>query len=143
MARRPRTSTLAPRTRVRIEAVDNGALHRITGDDYIDRYWLPLLGPSCVSLLRFIEREDGHVHRLGDVAGMVGLGLGLGSFHRVVLRLQHFHYGDLILDPNPDDGDNLPGILRGHVALPELSDHRIAKLPELLRLELRRAKVPA
>lgn len=62
-------------------AVDEITVLALTGygdvpvtDPYVDRCWLPVVGPTAIALLRFVAREDGQVWQTGELARAVGLG---------------------------------------------------------------------
>lgn len=56
--------------------------HELRGD-YVERFWLPVLGPATTLLLRrfargFVERPDGFRVIPADTAGALGMGRGTG-----------------------------------------------------------------
>lgn len=143
MPRSRARSTKLPLTVVRLEAIAYSTDRHHVDSEYVTRYWLPLLGPSATALMRLVAREEGAEYGLDAVAAMIGLGTSLGTLERTIGRLRQFSLGDLLLDPHPDDGDNLPGRLRARVTLGDVG-HRLAdKLPQVLRDELVRYTVSA
>jgi hypothetical protein len=96
-------------------------------DPYVERFWLPILGPSCILTLRrlalMLTLEPAGVGV--DVAHLAReLGLGTDALRRTLVRLNGFALVDL-------NGYRL----RVRVELPPLSERRVSSLPEMLRLE--------
>lgn len=69
--------------------------------EYVERYWLPVLGPSATFALRVLtERLDDGIHRvpLAELARELGLGNGTSRTSPVVhtlARLVSFHLADV------------------------------------------------
>ncbi|MGA8295941.1 MAG: hypothetical protein WB770_02740, partial [Acidimicrobiales bacterium] len=99
---------------------------------YVECYWLPILGPSTTWLLRFfawqLERAPGGADLvLADVARHVGLGDRIGRhapFFRTVGRAVDFSMVHVMT----------PGVIAARLKLPLLSARHLARLPESLRL---------
>lgn len=98
---------------------------------YVERFWLPLLGPSTTLLLRRVarglqERPDGFRLRVPDTARAMGIGNGTGRnspFVRSVDRACHFglarHLG--------------PGEVAVRTKVPPLNLRQVERLPLALR----------
>lgn len=95
--------------------------------EYVERCWLPLLGPSTLCFLRFAESalersSDGAVCDLSDLARAVGLGGRTGDgapFRRMLLRAVNFRVARL----------ERPGHLAIRRYLPELTSRQLERLP--------------
>jgi len=96
--------------------------------EYVETYWLPVLGPSCVLLARrlvsWLEAEpEGFDVSMVALAGSLGLGAGLGRHApivRTLARLADFglaHVGDTYAV---------------RAVFPPLSSRQIARLPDHL-----------
>ncbi len=96
--------------------------------DYVETYWLALLGPSCVlaarRLVAWLDAEAaGFEISLAALAGTLGLGSGIGRHAPVVrtlARLVEFHLANI---------DQTFAIRR---RFPVLSDRQILRLPDHL-----------
>lgn len=74
--------------------------------DYVEMYWLPLLGPSCIVALRrfgmwFASAPEGVTIALADLARQLGLGPRLASnapVVRTLARIAAFGLADLADD---------------------------------------------
>ncbi|MPY94252.1 MAG: hypothetical protein GEV08_14675 [Acidimicrobiia bacterium] len=119
-----------PRAVVSVIAWPDPVIDRVGHDPrsaYVERYWLGVLGPSCVLLARTLadrlEAEpDGFTLDVAECAQSLGLGTGVGRhapLSRTITRLTQFgmaqRYGR----------DGLA--LRRH--FPPLSPHHLARLP--------------
>lgn len=103
---------------------------------YVERFWLPVLGPTCCWLLRRLAHEfdtqpDGFSIDAVQCARSIGIG-GKGGrrgpFHRSIDRCVRF---GLIREDEH-------GILAVRVRLPPLDGPAIGRLPRLLQDEHRR-----
>lgn len=102
--------------------------------DYVVRYYMPLVGPGQLAMLRLIADDRGRAYRLVDFAGMLGYGESSRRLAAVLDRGAGM--GMLKLDVPASPGDL---VLSGRVWLPRLSPSQIERLPVPLRDELRRA----
>jgi len=99
---------------------------------YVERFWLPLLGPSSVLLMRRLAGELEHSPSevelvLEDTARSLGLSgrVGPGSpFHRTLHRCCQFRLAHF-----DDDG----AVLRARRMLPPLTRPQVSRLPERLQ----------
>ncbi|MGD9798749.1 MAG: hypothetical protein AB7H43_15855 [Acidimicrobiia bacterium] len=118
-----------------IRAWDDEIVDRLGHDPrsaYVERFWLGVLGPSTVWLLRRIAtgldaRPDGFTLPLGDTARALGLGGdGVSSpFARALRRCCQF-------DMARADG---PGTLAVRRHLPPLARRHLLRLPESVQAE--------
>jgi hypothetical protein len=99
-------------------------------DPYVETFWLPTVGPSCVFLYRrlvlWLEGEPGgltiDVEQTGKMLGLHG-GVGKNAvIMRTFSRLAEFHLVE-------EDG----WLVRVHTMLPHLTTRQIERLPERLR----------
>ncbi len=99
--------------------------------DYVERFWLGVLGPATVLMLRrfargFAERPDGfRVHPV-DTAAALGLGRGTGRssiIGRTIDRACQFGAARV----------EAPDQLAVRSMLPSLTDRQLARLPEPVR----------
>ena len=123
-------------TTLRIEAWE-APLERGVGVDprsaYVERFWLPVLGPSTTWLVRGIARELDRAPRGFDLAtrdwaGSLGMGARDGRnspFLRALTRAIDFHVAI----------ERGPATLGFRRLLPLLSPRMLARLPESLRAE--------
>lgn len=123
----PSTLTVRPWPDAVIDAV---------GEDprsaYVERYWLPLLGPSSVLLLRRLAAEldtspDEVRLPLEDTARSLGLGMRGGRsspFLRTIHRCCAFHLATY---------DDRRGVLHARRKLPPLTRPQVSRLPEHLQ----------
>ena len=107
-------------------------LHAERGFDarsvYVETYWLPVLGPSCVLIARrlvsWLEAEpDGFDISMTALAGSLGLGAGVGRHApivRTLARLADFGLAHI--------GDSYAV----RAMFPRLSARQIARLPDHL-----------
>ncbi|MDA8116747.1 MAG: hypothetical protein M0000_05035 [Actinomycetota bacterium] len=99
---------------------------------YVEHFWLPILGPSCIFLLRRLAYRfdlEGEAQELSlkDMSCEIGLGSPKGfgnSITRTLNRCIQFDMARLL--PN--------GVLTVRRSLPPLSQRQLARLPEELRL---------
>ncbi len=97
---------------------------------YVERFWLPILGPSTVAFLRNVatrleSQPKGFSVHLGSLARELGLGEPAGPnapFARTLSRAVSFAMARL-------DGD----LLEVRRALPPLARRHLARLPDSLR----------
>jgi hypothetical protein len=59
-------------------------------DDYVELFWTPILGPSCIVLLRHLARLGQSNPRMSFGHLATALGLDCSRLSRVCERLQHF-----------------------------------------------------
>lgn len=105
---------------------------------YVERFWLPVLGPSTVLLLRRLagplERSPGGMAlRLAETSRSLGLGERLGrnsTFLRTISRTIEFELARLVA----------PARLAVRTVLPPLPRRYVVRLPEQLREELSQAE---
>ncbi len=98
---------------------------------YVERYWLPILGPSCLMLVRrfgieLVEHPDGF--ELDTVAWARALGVGVrggknGPFWRAVLRACRFG--------SAQRNGQLLAVRR---RLPPLTSRQVERLPQQLQV---------
>ena len=97
---------------------------------YVERFWLPLLGPTSTWLLRrlaaeFDQQPDGFSLDAADCARSIGIGNRggrQGPFHRSIERCRRF---GLV---RPDDND----ILAVRTRIPPLTRAQVGRLPRHL-----------
>ena len=102
-----------------------------TRSRYVETFWLPVLGPSCVWLLRHFttrleELPDGVVLDVEETARALGLGERLGPnapFARTVKRCVDFDMAEW----------HAPEVLAVRLRLPPLARRHIRRLPESLK----------
>ncbi|MDA8296355.1 MAG: hypothetical protein M0004_07185 [Actinomycetota bacterium] len=112
------------------DAADELCGHEVRGR-YVERFWLPVLGPSTVVLLRhladlFDRAPSGTLIDLAETARAIGLGERAGKnapLRRTIARAVDFGAAQL-----HDQG------LLVRRYLPPLSPRQLARLPEVLRL---------
>lgn len=100
---------------------------------YVERFWLPLLGPSTTFLVRRLAADlethpQGFDLHLDDTAHALGLGLrgGMtGPFYRAIARTGQFHI-------TRSAG---PAHLQVRVRLQTLTHHQTERLPAALRAQ--------
>jgi hypothetical protein len=98
-------------------------------DAYVERYWLPVLGPSCVLALRRLadaleQSPHGLEIPLGALARSVGLGSGVGRCSpivRTLTRLDDFGFAHAACDE-----------YAVRVTAPPLSRSQVRRLPDFL-----------
>lgn len=108
----------------RVEAIGYGPR-----SEYVETFWLTVLGPSCVLVLRrfgwWLELQpDGFEVPIEDLARTVGLGTGAGRRAPIVRTLARLVEFNLALI----DGSHYA--IR--VALPPLVPRQVARLPRFL-----------
>jgi hypothetical protein len=129
------TALLAPRVTVR--PWPDEVIDRVGHDPrsaYVERFWLPLLGPSSVVLLRRLATElDDNAEAVSlpteSTARSLGLGLKGGrasTFHRTVDRCRQFHLVHL-----EDEGRTLLARRK----LPPLNRGQVGRLPDEVRAQ--------
>lgn len=125
-----------PRGTLQIAAWPDPLVDKLGHDprsQYVERFWLPILGPSTCWLLRRLAdgldaRPDGYELDLGDTARALGLGKGRGRnapFARAIRRTTDFGLAR-------HDGKAALGVRR-HV--PPLTAGQIRRLPAGLQAE--------
>ncbi|HWD25223.1 MAG TPA: hypothetical protein VG368_07135 [Acidimicrobiales bacterium] len=95
--------------------------------EYVERCWLPLLGPSTLLFLRFAasaleQGSDGVEFDLPDVARALGLGGRTSEgapFRRMLIRAVNFRVARI----------ERPGCVAIRRYLPEISSRQLARLP--------------
>lgn len=101
-------------------------------DGYVDRYWVPVIGPSALVLARFVYREAAYVQQwwtVYDLAAAVGLGRDTGRLEHTIRRLRSYRWAafagqDLVVFDS----------------VPPLNRPQRDKLPPALRAELDRSR---
>jgi hypothetical protein len=114
---------------------------------YVERFWLPILGPSGTLLLRrlaegFDDRPDGYALDLTEVARALGMGRREGpsaSFRRTLDRVISFGFAQFIAGAAPErgaagePGTEPPPTLAVRLRLPGLTQRQQQRLPRALR----------
>lgn len=107
---------------------------------YVERYWLPTLGPSSICLLRWfahnLDPAKTTTVALKPLGAQLGLSFGQGTnspLWRTIVRISQFHAAQLEVGA---------GALLLRAKLPNLSERQVHRLPANLWLshELDRAK---
>lgn len=114
--------------------------------DYVERYWLPLVGPASVLLMRYLaqrfdETPDGFSLDVAHTARILGLGTGLGRWgplQRTVHRCANFGFARRWGNERVLARRHLPTVTRQQ--LTRLPEDRQA-LHEQWRVELARPRV--
>jgi len=99
--------------------------------DYVERYWLGIIGPSTTWLLRHLvdgleQRPDGFELDMAETAGRIGIGFQGGRnspFCRTINRLVQFELAR-------EEGAGIIGVRR---KVPPLSRRQLIRLPESLQ----------
>jgi hypothetical protein len=102
-------------------------------DPYVERYWLPLLGPSATWLVRYVaDLLDQAPRGLAlDTDGTARcLGVGVDALVRALTRAQRF--GVARIDATGDDAAGIP-VVRVRVRLPDVPHHLVGRFPAWLR----------
>jgi hypothetical protein len=124
---------------LQVVRLDEGPRHGFdVRDAYVERYWLPILGPSCVLVLRrladVLEQSPGGLEvRLGALARSIGLGSGTGRCSpivRTLTRLDDFGFAHAAWDH-----------YAVRVTTPSLRRSQVRLLPDFLA-ELHRLEDP-
>lgn len=129
------TAALDAATTLAVEAWPDPVVDRFGHDPrspYCERFWLPVLGPSTIFLLRHLAARleaspDGCRISVADTARALGLGERLGRngpFARTVARAVDFDMARLS-----------PTTLAVRRRLPPLPRRHLARLPEAVRAE--------
>ncbi len=128
----PETIAFGRRIRVTrwVDAAGEGSGHDARSE-YVERYWLPILGPSTTCLLRHLAERlarspSGCMLDVAETARSLGLGERAGRhapFMRTIARAIDFS----MIRVDPPDG------LAARVRLPTLSARHLARLPASLR----------
>jgi hypothetical protein len=124
-----------PPTSLTVRPWPDSVLDRVGIDPrspYVERFWLPLLGPSSVLLLRRLatelEANPAEVELpVDDTAKSLGLGMRGGKtspFLRTVHRCCQFHLTHL---------DEANGVLLARRKMPPLTRPQVNRLPERLQ----------
>ncbi|MCZ7535170.1 MAG: hypothetical protein M5T61_03990 [Acidimicrobiia bacterium] len=100
---------------------------------YVETFWLPTLGPTCVLLMRhladrFDRRPDGLTLPVADTAQALGLGSGVGSSSPLQRSLSRLVQFDLACD----GGDSTVAVRRH---LPPVNRRHVRRLPPMLQAE--------
>lgn len=104
---------------------------------YVEAFWLPVLGPTQILLLRRLARDFGRddvteVQMLAStMAALLGLGTASASLHRALDRLRRFHLAEQV-SLRTDDDHQVQG-WRVQTMLPPLSLRQLERLPEAFR----------
>ena len=107
--------------------------HPVDGH-YVERFWLPVLGPTATLLLRRIATDhtpsSPHHHRylsfpLDELAAGLGLGSGTAKLRRTLHRLVRYE----IVHQDPDGRYTIPS------HLPDVPDRYQYRWPESLQAE--------
>ncbi len=100
---------------------------------YVESFWLPTLGPTCVLLMRhladrFDRRPEGLTLPVADTAQALGLGTGAGSSSPLQRSLSRLVQFDLACEA----GDSTVAVRRH---LPPVNRRHVRRLPPLLQAE--------
>lgn len=100
-------------------------------DPYVERYWLAVLGPSTVLLLRRFargleERPDGFRVPLVDTSVVLGLGRGTGSRSPIMRTIDRAEKFGMLRRTGP-------GAVEVRTRMPLLSPRQIRHLPPVMR----------
>jgi len=128
-----RSGPVFPHSRLIVKRWDDPVLDYLGHDPrspYVERFWLPVLGPSCLFLLRRLAGElernpDGFEFEAKNWAAELGLGMKGGKhgpFWRSIERACRFNAAQR-------NGERL--VVRRR--LPPLSSRQVARLPEHLQ----------
>jgi len=90
---------------------------------YVDQFWLPLVGPSCVVLTRYIDSHHGDSITLARL----GQALGLPNPRMLARTLERAERFGLVT--------RTPSLLRGRRYVAPLTPRQVAKLPGWLAEE--------
>lgn len=109
--------------------------HHTVGDGFLETWWLPIVGPTSVVMLRCLASErctdaDGIVE-LGVLAAALGLGEGTGPNSPVVKTLALLAGFGLIRVTTGS-----PPVVTVPLLLPPFPDRLRHRLPERLRAEV-------
>ena len=133
-------SPLAARPALRV-TVWNAAGLEAAGHDprsaYVERFWLPILGPSTVLLLRYLAAAldaapGGFLLDLEETARALGLGVREGPHAPLARALRRA--ADFAMASEPE-----PGHLAVRRRMPSLSTRQVARLPASLQAAHARA----
>lgn len=110
------------------------------GSSFIEEFWLPVLGPSCVAVLRWVDRRADRFPRatavdLAELAQAIGLGASTSRHSpigRTLDRLVRFNAARI------DTIDDAP-VLSVYTHLLPLPAPLVARLAYRLQIEHRRA----
>lgn len=107
--------------------------HHTVGDGFVETWWLPIVGPTSVVMLRCLASErcaDDGIVDLGVLAAALGLGKGTGPNSPVVLTLARLVGFGLIRVTA-----GAPPVVTVPLLLPPFPDRLRHRLPERLRAE--------
>jgi len=96
--------------------------------EYVERFWLGVLGPATTLLLRrlargFTERPDGYRIDLADTAQAMGLGRGIGHSSMIGRTLERAcQFGACRIES--------PSVLEVRTLMPTLTARQLRRLPE-------------
>lgn len=103
------------------------------GTHYVERLWLPLVGPTALLLLRYLaeildEKGDGAQVEMSAIAVALGLGShaqpgARSALGRGIRRLERFGFAQHVEDE-----------LKVRVEVPPVSERDLARLPRSLRV---------
>lgn len=108
-------------------------------DPYVERYWLPIIGPTAYVMLRRLvaglaDEPEGYDLDVSLMAECLGLGRGVGEHSPVVRTLRRLGEGRFeFVKPGPG---SVP-VLYVRLAVPPLARRQILRLPPALAAELR------
>jgi hypothetical protein len=131
----PESLSAAGRLRLRVEPWHDPVIDEVGYDprsDYVERFWLPVLGPSTTWLLRHFtirleESPAGVELDVEDTARSLGLGERLGPnapFARTLKRCVDFEMAEW----------RGPQLLAVRIRLPPLARRHLRRLPESLQV---------
>jgi len=138
----PELEPVAARPFIRVEPWRDPVIDQVGYDPrsaYVETFWLPVLGPSSVWLLRHfayrLEQSPGGVELdVEDTARSLGLGERLGPnapFARTITRCVDFDMAEW----------RAPQVLAVRLSLPPLARRHIRRLPESLQARYERAQI--
>jgi hypothetical protein len=73
------------------------------GDEYVDRFWLPVVGPSSINLLRWAQRERPVLFPAFDIGPVIGLGKATGKYSPINRTINRMILFGLISQSRVDD----------------------------------------
>ncbi|MFN0091578.1 MAG: hypothetical protein ACKVWR_15120 [Acidimicrobiales bacterium] len=124
-----------------IETADRLAHGWPIGSSFVEEFWLPVMGPSCVAVLRWIDRRADHLGRattvdLAELALAIGLGASTSKHSPIVRTLDRLVRFDAARIDTIDGAAPVLSVFTHLLAVPA---RLVARLPYRLQVEHRRA----
>ena len=126
-----------------LETADRLAHGWPIGSSFVEEFWLPVMGPSAIAVLRWIDRRADQFGRattveLAELAMAIGLG-ALTSKHSPIVRTldRLVRFGAARVDTI----DGAVPVLSVHTRLYAVPARLVARLPYRLQVEHRRAVI--